>query len=275
VLLSLIALVIGVWSWMAYNALARTEPLVVMAADVPPGTRLTSDMLKVVHVPPKRDASLHGLADASALVGTYTRVQLKKDDILRPDYVQPAPLDQHVYTNDTFPAETLNADVFQLSPKGISSVTAQDHLNILVLVSPEHGANPSFSVGDMDRPGSGPRVVRVLRNINVLHVTDQAVYLEVTHAQSQYLWALAAAQIDFVGEITTTPNAPLGPLRVSDASLVFLSMADDTQKPAFSINGQGDSGSATPQPTSAPAPSTVVPEPLRIPSSIVHVATTA
>jgi hypothetical protein len=136
--------------------------------------------------------------------------------------VQAQPLTQHVYLNDPLPAESLAADVFELALTGIGSVNAQDRLNILVLVDAEHGTDATFSIGQMDAPGSGARVVRTLTNLNVLHVDDKAVYLEVTHAQSQYLWALAAAKMPFVGEIATMPDAPVGPLRPRDASTLFL-----------------------------------------------------
>jgi SAF domain len=240
-LMALLALLIGALAWVGYSSSARTEPLIIAARPIPPGTRLTADMLTTIQAPLTRPAALQGLADPASLIGTYTRVALSPDQIVRPELVQAQPLDQHIFTNDPLPAETLTMDVFELSLTGIASVHAQDRLNILVLVDTEHGADATFSIGQMDAPGSGARVVRVLTNLNVLHVDNTAAYLEVTHAQSQYLWALAAAKTPFVGEIATTPDAPIGPLRPQDASAGFLGMDGAPSQPP----------SATP--TAAPA----------------------
>jgi hypothetical protein len=240
-LLALLALIVGALAWVGYSSAARTEPLIVAARAIPPGTRLTADMLTTIQAPLTRPAALQGLIDPAALIGTYTRVALSPDQIVRPDLVQAQPLDQHSFTNDPLPAEALTADVFELSLTGIGSVNAQDRLSILVLVDAEHGDDATFSVGQMDVPGSGVRVVRVLTNLNVLHVDDKAVYLDVTHAQSQYLWALAAAKIPFVGEIATTMDAPIGPLRPQDASGPFLGMGAPPPQPSNAV------------PTAAPA----------------------
>jgi hypothetical protein len=240
-LLALLALIVGALAWIGYSSAARTEPLVVAARAIPPGTRLTSDMLTTIQAPLNRPAALQGLADPVPLIGAYTRVALSTDQIVRPDLVQAQPLAQHVYVNDSLPAETLTSDVFELSLTGIGSVNAQDRLNVLVLIDAEQGNDSTFSVGQMDAPGSGARVVRVLTNLNIVHVDEKAAYLEVTHAQSQYLWALAAAKIPFVGEIATTPDAPIGPLRSRDASTLFL--------------GIGAAESISPQPTRAAAES--------------------
>jgi hypothetical protein len=221
-LLALLALIAGSLAWVGYSSAARTEPLLVAATAIPPGTQLTPAMLTTIQAPLTRPAALQGLVDPAAAVGLYTRVALSPDQIIRPELLQTEPLDQHVYANDTLPAETLRSDVFELALMGIGSVTARDRLNVLVLVDPEHGSDIAFSVGAMDAPGSGARVVRALAQLNVLHVDSKAAYLEVTHAQSQYLWALAAAKVPFVGEIATTADAPLGPLRPQDASLAFL-----------------------------------------------------
>ena len=88
--------------------------------------------------------------------------------------------------------------------------------------------------------------MRVLRDLNVLHVSEQAAYLEVTHTQSQYLWALAAAKIPFVGELATTPDAPLGPLRAGDANLALLGMEDHPRGPASPLLAPTSSPSTAP-----------------------------
>jgi hypothetical protein len=254
-LLALLALGVGGLAWVGYSSAARTEPLIIAARAIPPGTRLSADMLTTIQVPLTRPAALQGLTDPAALIGAYTRVALSPDQIVRPELVQAQPLTQHIYVNDALPAETLTTDVFELALTGIGSVNAQDRLNILVLIDAEHGNDATFSSGQMDAPGSGARVVRVLTNMNVLHVDDKAVYLEVTHAQSQYLWALAAAKVPFVGEIATTPDAPLGPLRPRDANSAFLDMNIDvahaTALPT-SATAQPPSTTPTAAPTGRP-----------------------
>jgi hypothetical protein len=250
-LLALSGLIAAALAWTAYSTATRTEPLVVAAVDIAPGTRITADMLSSIDAPLVRPAALQGIHDPSALVGSYARVQLSANQVLQPALVQNTPLSQHSYINGNLPAETLSADVFELSLQGMSSVTSQDQVNILVLVDEAQGRDPAFSVGEMDAPGSGARVIRVMKALNILHVNEQAAFLDVTHAQSQYLWALAAAKIPFVGEIMTEPDAPLGPLRASDANLALLGMpVRDQSLP--SISARPTTAPAT-LPTAAPA----------------------
>ena len=231
-LLALCGLIAATLAWVSYSYAARTEAVVVAATAIPPGTRVTPDMLAVVQAPLMRPEPMRGLPDPAMLIGAYTRVQISPGQLLRNELVQAVPLDQHMFTNDPLPAEALRDNVFELALTGITSINAQDRVNILVLIDAEQGEDASVSVGQMDAPGSGPRVVRVLANLNVLHVDEQAAYLDVTHAQSQYLWALAAAKIAFVGEIATIPDAPLGPLRTSDAGLTFLGMGTEAPIPS-------------------------------------------
>jgi hypothetical protein len=228
-LLALAGLIAATLAWASYSYAARTEPVVITAAPIAPGTRITPDMLTIVQAPLMRPEPLRGLPDPAPLIGAYARVELSAGQVLQADLVQATPLDRHTFTNDPLPSEALRDDVFELALTGIASVNTQDHINILVLIDADHGKNPSFSVGQLDAPGSGPRVVRALANLNVVHVDEKAAYLDVTHTQSQYLWALAAAKIPFVGEIATTLDAPLGPLRVSDANLALLEMANPGQ----------------------------------------------
>jgi len=225
-LLALAGLIAAALAWIGYSYAARSEPVVIAAVAIPPGTRLTPELLTIIQAPLGRPAPLRGLPDPAPLIGAYTRVQLSAGQILGADLLQDAPLDRHIYLNAPLPPEALQDDVFELALTGIGSVNAADRINILVLIDAEHGSSPAFSVGQMDVPGSGSRVVRTLTNLNVLHVDDRAAYIEVTHTRSQYLWALAAAKIPFVGEIATTPDAPLGPLRASDAGLAMLGMGD-------------------------------------------------
>ena len=109
--------------------------------------------------------------------------------------------------------------IFEVNLAGISAVTAQSRLNIIVLVDAARGDDANFSLGDLDAPGSGARAVRVLADINVLQVRDGVALLEVTPTESQYLWALTSATVPFVGEISRAAS-PLGVLRTADTTLL-------------------------------------------------------
>jgi hypothetical protein len=228
ILLALLGLLVGGLAWMSYSQAVRTEPLVIAAQPIPPGTRLTSEMLSVIQAPLVRPAALLGVSDPATLIGGYARVAIGPDQIVRPDMVQTQPLDAHVYVNDPLPSEQLQETVFELPLTGITSVTARDTLNILVQVDMTQGEDPAFRVSAEDVPGSGARTVRVLCHLNVLHVTEQTAFLEVTPTQSQYLWSLSAANIPFVGELGTARDVPLGPLRPGDADSVLLQGSGDT-----------------------------------------------
>lgn len=221
-LLAIAGLVAAAAAWMGYSALTRTEPLIVASAAIPPGARISQEMLTVVQAPLVRPPALQGVGDASLLVGRYARVAIAPQQIVRADLVQDAPLEAHVYLNGDLPPALLSESVFELARTGVTTAIATDRINILVLVDAARGADRSFSVGAMDAPGSGSRVVRVLRDLRVLQVSDAAILLEVTPAQSQYLWALTASSIPFVGEISSQGESPLGPLRARDAGEALL-----------------------------------------------------
>ena len=234
-LLALAGLGIGVWSWTGYAVLTRTEHLVISATRIAPGQRLDAAALRVIDVPTLRPPALTGAASVEGLVGQYARVELLPDTIVRAAMVQPTPLDAHVFSNGELPAETLQQTVFELGRSGLSSVNANDQLNVLALLPEVQGADGGLSVGWMDAPGSGSRVVRVLRGLNVLHVTEDLVLLDVTPAQHQYLWSLVTRDVRLVGELATADVAPLGPLRPGDATAVLL---DNTVVESFARGRQ-------------------------------------
>lgn len=249
ILLALIALGIGVLSWLGYQAMAQTMPVQVAAQDVLPGTRLTADHVRTIPVSVVADPALRGVADAQTLIGQYTTVFLSADQVLHPHMVQADPLDVTVYDNTPLPPEPRTAHVFELPLTGMQSVTAQDTIHILVVITGEVAQDPTFTVGAMDTGGSGPRVVRVLGDLNVLHVDRDAdmAYLAVTPNQNQYLWSVMALPdgVQLIGEPALADlDAPLGPLQAGEASLALLSM------------DQHDVVS----PTTTPEPATPVPE---------------
>ena len=61
-LLTLVAIGAGLFAYYGYAVTTRTEPVVVAAADVPPGTLLTPELLEVAMLPVTRPATLRGLA---------------------------------------------------------------------------------------------------------------------------------------------------------------------------------------------------------------------
>ena len=244
--MALLAVAIGVLAWIGYTYAARTEPLVVAAEPIAPGTRITKDMLTVIQAPLTRPDQLRGLRDTRIVSGTYALVQISPDQIIQPDNIQATPLDQHIYGSPDGAPEVLQGTVFELSLRGVSTVTTEDRINIVALIDPKRGIDPSFSIGQMDVAGSGPRAIRVMRNLNVLEVTKDAVLIEVSDMQSHYLWALAASEVPFVGEITTEAEAPLGPLRPQDIDQSLLQDGvSSSSSPLPSI--------VPPIPTAAPA----------------------
>src|SRR5690606_21268043 len=106
--------------------------------------------------------------------------------------------------------------VYELPRIALSTVTAQDRVNILVIVDETRGRDPAFSVGAIDTPGGGARVVRVLRDLNILAVNERTAFLEVSHTQSLYLWSLQSSGVSVVGELSATDGAPLGPLQLAE-----------------------------------------------------------
>lgn len=223
-LLAIAALCVGIAAWSLAIEAARTEPVVLAAGPIAPGERIRPELLSVVQVPLHRPIALTGVADPALLIGRYARVQITTNQLMTPDLVQAQPLAQHNFSNGELPAETLQAIVYELPRTGLASLTSQDRVNILALVDEGHGRDPEFRVGAFDTPGAGGRVVRVLRSLNVLAVNERTAFLELTAAQSAYLWALQTASVPLAGELAATPDAPLGPVRAADRSLAELGM---------------------------------------------------
>jgi hypothetical protein len=227
-LLAIAALIAGISAYVLALQSARTEPVVIAGGPIAPGERIRAEQLVVIQAPVARPAPLTGIADPSLITSQYARVQISANQVLMPDLVQPQPLSQHSFANGALPAELLNATVYELPRTGLSTLTSQDQINILVLLDETRGRDPSIRVSALDTPGQGARVVRVLRNLNVLAVNERNALLEVTPAQSAYLWALQTASIPFVGELAATPaiaDTPLGPVQAATLSLAELGMA--------------------------------------------------
>lgn len=215
-LLALAALVTGALAWVLATGAAQTDPVVFAAVAVAPGEQITAAQLTIVQAPRFRPAPLQGIADPALVVGQYAWVQISPNQLVTPDLVQPAPLNRHVFVNGALPAELLEATVYELPRIALSTVTAQDRVNILVIVDETRGREPAFSVGAIDTPGRGARVVRVLRDLNVLAVNERTAFLEVSHTQSLYLWSLQSSGVSVVDELSATDGAPLGPLQLAE-----------------------------------------------------------
>lgn len=243
VVLLVAAIIIGGLGWITAMQAAQTEPLVIAARPIAPGTRIQAEDLTVIQLGRMEPGLLQGVGDPTMLVGSYARVQLSADQPVRAELVQTAPLEQHVYQNGDLPAELLTDVVFELDRVRLSHLTSQDAVNILAVLDTSRGNDPAMAVHTMDVAGSGPRVVRVLRNLNILHVTATTAFLDVTPDQSSYLWALTAQGVRFVGEVVTDADAPLGPVTAAemdllqmDALLMTDAAGDDT--------GDGGDGSS-------------------------------
>jgi len=228
VVLLLIALALGSIGWMTAMQARQTDPLVVAARPIAPGTRIAAEDLKVIHLGRMEPGMLQGVGDPTMLVGSYARVQLSADQPVGAGLVQAAPLEQHVYQNGALPAELLTDVVFELDRVRLSHLTSQDAVNILAVLDTSRGNDTEIAVHTMDVAGSGARVVRVLRDINVLHVTETTAFLDVTPEQSSYLWALTAQGVRIVGEVVTDPVAPLGPITAAEMDLLEMDALLDT-----------------------------------------------
>lgn len=217
-LLAAAALATGSLSWVLATGAAQTDPVLLAAISVAPGEQITAAQLTIVQAPRFRPAALQGIADPALVIGQYARVQISPNQLVTPDLVQPVPLGQHVFVNGALPAELLQATVYELPRTALSSITAQDRVNILVLVDETRGPDPTFSVGAIDTPGRGARVVRVLRDLNVLAVNERTAFLEVSDTQSVYLWSLQNSGVTVVGELAAASGAPLGPVQLAELS---------------------------------------------------------
>lgn len=217
-LLAMAALVTGALAWVLATGAAQTDPVLLAAVAIAPGEPITAAQLTLVEAPRFRPAALRGIADPALVIGQYARVQLSPNQLVTPDLVQPAPLSRHIFVNGALPAEQLQATVYELPRTALSTITAQDRVNILVLIDETRGRDPAFSIGTVDTPGRGARVVRVLRDLNVLAVNERTAFLEVSPTQSLYLWSLQSSGVAIVGELSATEGAALGPVQLADLS---------------------------------------------------------
>lgn len=215
--LALIALLAAGTAWVGSATLSLTEPVVVTTRDIAPGDRITPAMVTLVQAPRNRPEGLRGLPDPRMVTGMFARVPILAGHLIAADQVQATPLDEAVFWDAASPApQVLRGVVFELARDGIGAARPGMRVNIIALVDAERGSDPSFAVGGFDTPGRGARAVRVVRNAPVLEVDQRAVRIELTAEQSRFLWALAAAKVPFVGEVSADPHAPLGPLRPQD-----------------------------------------------------------
>jgi hypothetical protein len=215
--MALLALAAAALAWLSAAALSLTEPVVVTTRDIAPGARLTAAMLTTTTAPRNLPEMVRGFADPRMLIGMYARAPLRSGQLVTPADVQATPPDEQVFWDKDRPApQVLRGVVFELSSQGVGAAHPGGRVNVLALIDAKRGADPAFSVGAFDAPGSGARAVRVVRNAPVLEVEKGVVRIEVTAEQSRFLWALAAADVPFVGEVTADPQAPLGPLRPRD-----------------------------------------------------------
>jgi hypothetical protein len=253
--MALLALAAAALAWISAAALSLTEPVVVTTRDIAPGARLTEAMLTTRTAPRNLPEMVRGFADPRMLIGMYARTPLRSGQLVTPADVQATPPDDQVFWDKDRPApQVLRGVVFELSPEGVRAARPGGRINVVALVDAKRGDDPDFSVGAFDAPGSGARAVRVVRNAPVLEVDRDAVRIEVTAEQSRFLWALAAADVPFVGEVTADLQAPLGPLRPRDLTTAAALAAPTGAAPAAGAPTAPSAPAAAGAPTGPLAP---------------------
>lgn len=182
--MALLALAAAALAWLSAAALSLTEPVVVTTRDIAPGARLTAAMLTTTTAPRNLPEMVRGFSDPRMLIGMYARAPLRSGQLVTPADVQATPPDEQVFWDKDRPApQVLRGVVFELSPEGVGAARPGGRINVVALVDAKRGADPAFSVGAFDAPGSGARAVRVVRNAPVLEVDRNAVRIEVTAEQ--------------------------------------------------------------------------------------------
>jgi len=261
--MALLALAAAALAWISAAALSLTEPVVVTTREIAPGTRLTAAMLTTTTAPSNLPEMVRGFADPRMLIGMYARAPLRSGQLVTPADVQATPPEDQVFWDKDHPApQVLRGVVFELSPEGVGAARPGGRINVVALVDAKRGADPAFSIGAFDTPGAGARAVRVVRNAPVLEVDRNVVRIEVTAEQSRFLWALAAADVPFVGEVTADLQAPLGPLRPGDltAQAALASPAASGAAPDAPAPDAPAPDAPAPDAPASPAPAPALPD---------------
>ncbi|WP_298402917.1 SAF domain-containing protein [uncultured Chloroflexus sp.] len=222
ILIGLGLIITAVFTVLAFLEAGSSEPVVILARNVPYGQRLSADDLAVVLLPRHRPAQLAGISAPSLAVGQYATRNLAANDLLQPSMITERPPAQPVYPNGE--ALTPGMVPVPFSTETIGPLTHHDRLNIGF-----NDPNGSPDVCDQARSAAEGRVptvqppasplplrpyaCRLLSGARVLYVDAEAqvAYLELTPYQSHAIWALQAAGLPLWGERYSS-DAPILPV---------------------------------------------------------------
>lgn len=253
ILLGLGLIVAVAFAALGYIESQRTEPVVLLARDVPYGRQIVAEDLLTVTLPLHRPAQLAGVANPAAVVGSYAAGDLSTDTVVQPAMLLAAPPDQPVYPN----GQALAANMVPLpfSTASVGPLAAHDRLNIGFsdpagapdlcdsARSAAAGGRPTVAgpVSPMAQPR--PFACRLLSSVRVLYVDEAAgvAYIELTPYQAHSVRALTAAGLELWGERYGSGSDLLPPLDRLDVGQVSTeeltaSPLDEREKPAHPEN---------------------------------------
>ncbi|WP_322820735.1 SAF domain-containing protein [Chloroflexus sp.] len=211
ILIGLGLLITAVFTVIAFMEASRSEPVVILARDVPYGQQISADDLAVVLLPRHRPVQLTGISSPALAVGQYAARHLAANDLLQPSMLMEHAPTQPVYPNGE--ALTSGMVAVPFSTETIGPLTHRDRINIGF-----SDPNGSPDVCDQARqaaegreptvnpPASPlqprPYACRLLSGARVLYVDGEAgiAYLELTPYQSHVIQAVQAAGLPLWGE---------------------------------------------------------------------------
>ena len=248
ILIGLGVIITAVFTVLAFLEASRTEPVVILARDVPYGQPISADDLTVVLLPRHRPVQLTGISSPTLAIGKYAARHLAANDLL-----QPSMLMEHAPTQPVYPnGEALTAGMVAVpfGTETIGPLTHRDRINIGF--NDPNGSPDVCDQAQRAAEGRQPTVVppssplqprpyacRLLSGVRVLYVDTEAgtAYLELTPYQSHTLWALQAAGLPLWGERygSDSPVLPaldrldIGQITVEELGRSTTSLPDEAQ----------------------------------------------
>lgn len=197
---------------LGYLESRRTEPVVILARDVPYGHLITAEDLTTVALPLHRPAQLAGIADPAAVLGRYAARDLPADAVVQAAMLLAQPLDQPVYPNGR--AVSANMVPMPFATSSIGPLSDHDRVNIGFsdpagdqdlcdsARSAAAGASPTVASPAGPLARTRPFACRLVGSVPVLYVDAAAgvAYLELTPYQAQSVRAVQAAGLELWGE---------------------------------------------------------------------------
>ncbi|MEF3273959.1 MAG: flagellar biosynthesis protein FlgA [Chloroflexus sp.] len=211
ILIGLGLIITAVFTVIAFLEAGRSEPVVILARDVPFGQQIRADDLAVVLLPRHRPVQLAGINSPSLAIGQFATRNLAANDLLQPSMIMERSPNQPVYPN----GEALTSGMVPVpfSTETIGPLTHHDRVNI-GFNDPEgspdvcdqtrsavEGRVPTVQPPVSPLPPR-PYACRLLSGARVLYVDTEAqvAYLELTPYQAHVIWALRAAGLPLWGE---------------------------------------------------------------------------